>query len=57
MAKEHRIPLKRIRAWSYNSDVETVHRTIEDEFYDIENFEGIKDFHQRIASYRRGIIW
>ena len=40
------------RAWSYNSDVETVHRTIEDEFYDLENFESIKDFHQRVASYQ-----
>lgn len=44
-----RIP---VRAWSYNSDVETVHRTIEDEFYDLENFESIKDFHQRVASYQ-----
>jgi hypothetical protein len=34
------------RAWSYNSDVETVHRTIEDEFYDLENFEGIKEFYR-----------
>jgi hypothetical protein len=42
----------RARAWSYNSDVEMVHRTIEDEFYDLENFEGIKDFHQRAASYQ-----
>jgi len=40
------------RAWSYNSDVETVHRTIEDEFYDLENFKSIKDFHQRVASYQ-----
>ena len=48
-SRHKRIP---VRAWSYNSDVETVHRTIEDEFYDIENFEGIKDFHQRIASYQ-----
>jgi transposase len=48
-AKHKRIPP---RAWSYNSDVETVHRTIEDEFYDLENFEGIKDFHQRVASYQ-----
>jgi len=48
-AKHKRIP---VRAWSYNSDVETVHRTIEDEFYDIENFESIKDFHQRVASYQ-----
>jgi len=44
-----RIP---VRAWSYNSDVETVHGTIEREFYDLENFEGIKDFHQRVASYQ-----
>ena len=56
-AKHKRIPP---RAWSYNSDVETVHGTIEDEFYDlplgmadaIENFEGIKDFHQRVSSYQ-----
>ena len=40
------------RAWSYNSDVETVHSTIELEFYDLENFEGIRDFHQRVASYQ-----
>ena len=40
------------RAWSYNSDVETVHRTIEDEFYDLENFERNKDFHRRVASYQ-----
>ena len=50
-AKHKRIPP---RAWSYNSDVETVHRTIEDEFFDLENFENIKDFHQRIASYQAG---
>ncbi len=48
-SKHKRIP---VRAWSYNSDVETVHRTIEDEFYDLENFESIKDFHQRVASYQ-----
>ena len=40
------------RAWSYNSDVETVHSTIESEFYDLEYFESIKDFHQRVASYQ-----
>jgi hypothetical protein len=40
------------RAWSYNSDVETVHSTIELEFYDLENFENIKDFHQRVSSYQ-----
>ena len=44
-----RIPVK---AWSYNSDVETVHSTIEDEFYDLENFESMKDFHRRVASYQ-----
>jgi len=44
-----RIPVK---AWSYNSDVETVHGTIEREFYDIENFESIADFHRRVASYQ-----
>ena len=48
-SRHKRIP---VRAWSYNSDVETVHRTIEDEFYDIENFESIKDFHQRVTSYQ-----
>ena len=40
------------RAWSYNSDVETVHNTIEKEFFDLENFENIKDFHQRVASFQ-----
>jgi hypothetical protein len=44
-----RIP---VRAWSYNSDVETVHATIETEFYDLENFESVRDFHQRVASYQ-----
>lgn len=39
-------------AWSYNSDVETVHSTIELEFFDLENFEGIRDFHQRVSSYQ-----
>ena len=43
------------RAWSYNSDVETVHSTIELEFYDLENFEGVRDFHRRVASYQGGI--
>ena len=52
-AKHKRIP---VRAWSYNSDVETVHRTIEDEFYDLENFESIKDFHQRVEATRQTTI-
>jgi transposase len=48
-AVHKRIP---VRAWSYNSDVETVHRTIEDEFYDLENFSHLRDFHRRAASYQ-----
>jgi len=44
-----RIP---VRAWSYNSDVETVHSTIETELFDLENFENIRDFHRRVASYQ-----
>ena len=47
-AVHRRIP---VRAWSYNSDVETVHRTIEDEFFDLETFHGDKDFLRRIATY------
>lgn len=39
-------------AWSYNSDVETVHATIETEFFDLENFANIQDFHRRVASYQ-----
>jgi transposase len=48
-ARHKRIPIK---AWSYNSDVETVHRTIEDEFFDLENFSSPPDFLQRVASYQ-----
>jgi transposase len=44
-----RIP---VRAWSYNSDVETVHRTIEEEFFDLENFSNPRDFLRRAASYQ-----
>ncbi|MCY2932508.1 MAG: helix-turn-helix domain-containing protein, partial [Planctomycetota bacterium] len=44
-----RIPIK---AWSYNSDVETVHRTIEDEFFDLEDFSSPRDFLQRVGSYQ-----
>jgi hypothetical protein len=29
-----------------------VHSTIESEFYDLESFNGIRDFHRRIASYQ-----
>jgi len=38
--------------WSYNSDLQTLQATIELEFYDLENFEGLKDFHHRVASYQ-----
>jgi hypothetical protein len=48
-ATHKRIP---VRAWSYNSDVETVHRTIEDEFFDLENFQNPRDFLRRIATYQ-----
>jgi len=48
-AKHKRIPVK---AWSYNSDVETVHRTIEEEFFNLETFTSLRDFHQRVASYQ-----
>ena len=48
-ARHKRIPVK---AWSYNSDVETVHRTIEEEFFNLENFTSVRDFHQRVASYQ-----
>jgi hypothetical protein len=44
-----RIPVK---AWSYNSDVETDHSTIENEFFDLENFQNLRDFHQRVGSYQ-----
>jgi len=48
-ALHRRIP---VRAWSYNSDVETVHRTIEDEFFDLESFAGPRDFLARVATYQ-----
>ena len=48
-ARHKRIPP---RAWSYNSDVETVHRTIEEEFFDLETFASVKDFHRRVAAYQ-----
>jgi transposase-like protein len=47
-AVHKRIPIK---AWSYNSDVETVHRTIEDEFFDLESFRSNRDFLRRAATY------
>jgi transposase len=49
-----RIP---VRAWSYNSDVETVHATIESEFFDLENFIALRDFHQRVAAYQAYYNW
>ena len=38
--------------WSYNSDLQTLQATIELEFYDLENFEGLTDFHSPVASYQ-----
>jgi hypothetical protein len=38
-----------VKAWRYNSDVETVHSAIESEFYDLESFDSIRDFHRKIA--------
>ena len=49
LAIHKRIP---VRAWSYNSDVETVHRTIEDEFFDLENFRSPREFLRRVATYQ-----
>ncbi len=39
------------RAHTWQADVETVHRLIEDEFYEVEQFKSRQDFIQRVASY------
>jgi transposase len=39
------------RAYTYQSDVETVHRLIEDEFFHIESFSSMKDFIHKASSY------
>lgn len=38
---------------TYNADVETFHRTVEDEFFDIERFKGRDNFFRKATSY----IW
>jgi transposase len=38
---------------TYNADVETVHNTIELEFYDIETFRDRKDFFAKASTYQR----
>jgi len=40
-------------AYTYNSDVETVHRLCEDEFFDREKFQSRKHFLQKAQSYWR----
>lgn len=47
-ATHRRIPPK---AYTYQSDVETVHRLIEDEFFHIESFSSMKDFIHKVSSY------
>ncbi len=37
---------------TWNSDVEVVHRIIEDEFYDCEGYKGIKDFLRKAYGYQ-----
>jgi transposase len=39
-------------AHTYQSDVETVHRLIEDEFYDLETFRGRRDFLAKACTYQ-----
>jgi transposase len=49
LGSDHRyIPPKR---YTWQSDVETVHRLIEDEFFDLETFSGIPDFWAKITTY------
>ena len=38
-------------ATTYNSDVETFHRLVEDEFFDIEGFGSMDDFMSKIRTY------
>ncbi len=40
-------------AHTWQSDVETVHRLIEDEFYEVEHFKSRKDFIEKTYSYNR----
>jgi len=38
-------------AHTYQADVETVHRLIEDEFYEVESFNSKKNFFNKVATY------
>jgi transposase len=40
-----------VRAHTWQSDVETVHRLIEDEFYEVERFSSRKDFLRKARAY------
>jgi len=41
-------------AHTYQSDVETAHRLIEDEFYEVETFQSCEDFFAKAATY---LLW
>ena len=47
--KQVRIPP---RACTWQSDVEASHKTIEDEFYDIEDYRGVEEFKKKAYAYR-----
>lgn len=44
----HYIPVK---AYTWQSDVETVHRLQEDEFFDRESFSSVNDFWKKVSTY------
>jgi len=49
LGSDHRyIPPKR---FTWQSDVETVHRLVEDEFFDRETFSGLADFWAKVTTY------
>ena len=49
LGSDHRyIPPKR---YTWQSDVETVHRLVEDEFFDLETFTGPPDFWSKVTTY------
>ena len=49
LGSDHRyIPPKR---YTWQSDVETVHRLVEDEFFDRESFSGPSDFWRKVTTY------
>jgi transposase len=52
--KHYEVPHERIppRCSTWNSDVETVHRTIEDELYTVERFDGIRTLLGKAYTYQ-----